>query len=105
MILCDRDIKKRLANGDLVVTSDKASEEILKQVHASSMDIRLGNNFKLYKHAEVALLDPRNPNGFSDNIHKLHEHHNRFMRAIPGHYYKLAEPLGNIRAVRTHRTD
>ena len=66
MILCDKDIKKRLEEGSLELSSDLPKEELIKQIHASSMDIRLGNNFKVYRHAEVALLDPRNSDGFSE---------------------------------------
>ena len=66
MILSDRDIKKRIADGSLVLTSDLSHEEMLQQVHASSMDIRLGNMFKVYRHARVPMLDPRDPHGFGE---------------------------------------
>ena len=66
MILSDRDIKKKLKEGLLVLKSDLPHDEMLKQIHASSMDVRLGNLFKVYRHANVPMLDPRNPNGFGE---------------------------------------
>lgn len=56
MILSDTDIKKRMAKGDIVVTSPNSDHQ--KNVNASSMDLRLGRFFKIYNHAKQAILDP-----------------------------------------------
>ncbi|MEZ4087011.1 MAG: dCTP deaminase [Candidatus Gracilibacteria bacterium] len=64
MILSDRDIKGRIAQGDIVVKSPDGDH--MPNVGASSMDFRLGRYFKVYNHAKHAVLDPRNPDSFKD---------------------------------------
>lgn len=64
MILSDRDIKARLASGDIVVKSPE--DDHLPNVGASSMDFRLGKYFKVYNHSKHAMLDPMNPDTFQD---------------------------------------
>ena len=56
MILSDRDIKAQLEAGRIVVESPLNDHE--KNIHASSMDFRLGKYFKLYKHTKFPVLDP-----------------------------------------------
>lgn len=62
MILSDRDIKAKVASGDIVVESDNNDHEA--NINASSMDLRLGKHFKIYQHSKIALLDPLYPEGF-----------------------------------------
>lgn len=59
MILSDRSIKEAIKKGILIVNSP--DNKHLKNIHASSMDLRLGYHFKLYEHSKVAILDPKNP--------------------------------------------
>ncbi len=56
MILSDRDIKAEIAAGRVVVTSPMNDHE--QNIHASSMDFRLGKYFKFYKHTQFPVLDP-----------------------------------------------
>lgn len=56
MILSDRDIKKQIADGRVVITSPFDDHE--KNIHASSMDLRLGKFFKVYEHSKHPVLDP-----------------------------------------------
>lgn len=70
MILSDRDIKLKIANGDIVVESENNDHEV--NINASSMDLRLGRFFKVYQHAKVPFLDPMNPEGF-ENMTELIE--------------------------------
>jgi len=56
MILSDRDIKHLISEGLLSVTSP--ARDHLKNIHASSMDLRLGKYFKVYDPKKVAILDP-----------------------------------------------
>lgn len=56
MILSDREIFARIDAGDIGVTSPR---EYRDQIHASSMDMRLGKFFKVYKHSQIAVLDPK----------------------------------------------
>ncbi len=64
MILSDRDIKARMAQGDIVVQSP--DDDHFGNVGASSMDLRLGKYFKIYNHSKYAVLDPLNPESFKD---------------------------------------
>jgi len=64
MILSDRDIKTRIEKGDIKIWSDKNDHD--KNINASSMDLRLGKYFKIYKHSKLAVLDPMNPEGFAN---------------------------------------
>ena len=59
MILSDRDIKNRILSEEIGVTSD--NDDHMQNIHASSMDFRLGRFFKVYKHSTQAILDPLDP--------------------------------------------
>jgi len=62
MILSDRDIRRAIESGRVKIDSDQDS--MFYHIHASSMDLRLGNTFKLYEHSRSAILDPKNPETF-----------------------------------------
>ena len=63
MILSDRDILKKIDQGEIGISS--ADPDYRSQVHASSMDLRLGNHFKVYNHSQAVCLDPMNMESFS----------------------------------------
>ncbi len=69
MILSDRDIKKAIESGRVKI--DSAQPELFRHIHASSMDLRLGNTFKLYEHSKFAILDPKNPETFTDRMRMI----------------------------------
>ena len=69
MILSDRDIKKALDSGRVKVESPQ--KELFRHIHASSMDLRLGNIFKLYEHSKFAILDPKNPETVQGNMRTI----------------------------------
>lgn len=56
MILSDRDLRERLAKGDLVV--DPLDEPDL-QVQPASIDLRLGNEFLVFRAPHIPYIDPR----------------------------------------------
>lgn len=56
MILSDADIKAQIRNGRIGVVSPK--DDHMKNIHASSMDLRLGRFFKIYEHSKHPVLDP-----------------------------------------------
>ncbi len=68
MILSDRDIKAKIATGEIVVTSP--GNDHISNIHASSMDFRLGYYFKIYEHTRHAVLDPTKSTSF-ENITRL----------------------------------
>jgi len=67
MILSDRDIKREIQNNRISIESK--FDNFLDQVHASSMDFRLGNFFKIYNHSKFSCIDPKNISD-SDNLTK-----------------------------------
>lgn len=69
MILSDRDIKKAIESGRVKIES--AQPELFMHIHASSMDLRLGNTFKLYEHSKFAILDPKRPETFQGNMRQI----------------------------------
>lgn len=64
MILSDQDIKKQIKDGRVVVTSPLDDHE--QNIHASSMDLRLGKFFKVYEHSKFPVLDPVMSDSFKD---------------------------------------
>jgi dCTP deaminase len=58
MILSDKDIRARLAKGDLQI--GPIGDEQL-QFQPASVDLRLATEFLVYKPAQIACLDPRDP--------------------------------------------
>jgi dCTP deaminase len=57
-VLSDKDILAALASGKLKIASPRG--DVTKEVHASSVDLRLGKVFKIYDHSKIAILDPKN---------------------------------------------
>ena len=57
MILSDKHIFEKIDAGEIIIKS--SDETWKKHINASSMDLRLGKYFKVYKHQEIALLDPK----------------------------------------------
>lgn len=73
MILSDRDIKAAINAGRVKIEAPSilpgsGTMEMFQHIHASSMDLRLGNIFKVYEHSKYALLDPKNPETFAKNM-------------------------------------
>lgn len=66
MILSDRDIRRALESGRLKI--EPGDGELSRHIHASSMDLHLGNAFKLYEHSEFAILDPKRPETFAGHV-------------------------------------
>tara|TARA_Y100000310_G_scaffold219146_1_gene220541 strand:- start:111 stop:701 length:591 start_codon:yes stop_codon:yes gene_type:complete len=70
MILSDRDIRQAIEDGHVQITSDY-EDDLFAHIHASSMDLRLGNTFKLYEHSKFAVLDPKQPETFANNMRTI----------------------------------
>ncbi len=69
MILSDRDIEARLQEGDLVVDP---LDDPKVQIQPSSIDLRLGNDFVVYKTTHVPFIDPRNQGTQSEYTTDVH---------------------------------
>lgn len=70
MILSDRDIRAAIKEGRVKIENDQP-ELFEPHIHASSMDLRLGDTFKLYEHSKFAVLDPKQPESFVGNMRTI----------------------------------
>lgn len=55
MVLSDRDIKKALQNKDIVIIP---TVDFTTQLGSCSIDLRLGNIFRVFEHSKNAYIDP-----------------------------------------------
>ncbi len=65
MILCDKDIKARLGK-DLII--EPFSET---QISSSSIDLRLGNSFRIFKRISKSHIDPRQKHSYDEYTEKI----------------------------------
>jgi dCTP deaminase len=56
MILSDRDIKKALQTGRIKITPEP---DFATQLGSCSIDLRLGNEFRIFRHSQVSHVDVR----------------------------------------------
>jgi len=56
MILSDRDIKKALAGGRITITP---APDFETQLGSCSIDLRLGNEFRVFRHSKISHVDIR----------------------------------------------
>ncbi len=68
MILSDKDIKEALKKGHISIEPLLDAE---LQIQPSSVDLRLGNEFRLFKYVEMPFIDPRNKAETSSEITEL----------------------------------
>jgi dCTP deaminase len=64
MVLSDRDIKKYLKLKKIVISPEP---DIATQLGSCSIDLRLGNNFRVFEHSKYPYIDPMNKD-FSNDI-------------------------------------
>ncbi|RJQ36302.1 dCTP deaminase [Candidatus Microgenomates bacterium] len=63
MVLSDRDLKKLLLNGHIKISP---APDLKTQLSSCSIDLRLGNNFRVFDHSRHAFIDPFSKNGTAD---------------------------------------
>ena len=83
MILSDRDIRARLARGDLSI--GPLGDEAL-QMQPASVDLRLGREFLVYHAARVSCLDPREPGGIAEAMDRVIVEADRAFVLHPGEF-------------------
>ena len=69
MILSDRDIKDAITTGRVKIESEDPN--LTEHIHTSSMDLHLGRSFKLYEHNKSAILDPKKPETFAQEMRTI----------------------------------
>lgn len=69
MVLSDRDIKKYLSSGKIKITP---KPDLKTALGACSIDLRLGNTFRIFEHSRFPYIDPYNKS-LSGDITKIVE--------------------------------
>lgn len=96
-ILSDRTIKEYLKNGN--ITIEPLEDE--KQIQPSSVDMRLGNEFKVFKVIRKPYIDPKDPEDVSSYMESTIVnpgeafiiHPNEFALATTNEYVKVPDNL------------
>ena len=83
MILSDRDIRARLLVGDLAI--EPLADERL-QIQPASVDLRLGDEFLVYRAARVACLDPKEPETITAAMDRVSVPHDQAFVLHPGEF-------------------
>lgn len=68
MVLSDRDIKKALVSGRMVITP---KPNLSTQLGSCSIDLRLGRRFRVFNYSKHAFIDPNNPRLASDMMTEI----------------------------------
>jgi len=68
MILSDRDIKRALAAGRITIVPKPKLTVVLG---SCSIDLRLGNTFRIFDHSKFPFIDPNNPRLASDMMKEI----------------------------------
>jgi dCTP deaminase len=93
VVLSDRDLKARLAQGDLGIDPPPDPET---QIQPASVDLRLGYDFRTFNYTRQALIDPMEPDTFVEATNLTHlEPGERFI-VHPGEFV-LATTLEQVR--------
>ena len=65
MLLSDKDLKAKLISEEIVITSPNDDHE--ENINSSSIDLRLGHHFRIFKHREQSILDPKDSTSFKNS--------------------------------------
>lgn len=97
MILSDRDVKKYLEEGKLKI---EPLEEI--QIQPAWVDLRLGNEFRIFKISSVSMIDTKSPiDGYTEKI-KIDDdkpfvlHPGEFVLGTVKEYIKMPDDLMGV---------
>lgn len=92
MILSDQDIEDRLTKGDLVV---EPLDDPELQIQPSSVDLRLGHEFVVYRTTHVPYIDPQDPGTQEEYTNRVHVDEGDTFMLHPGEF-ALASTLERI---------
>lgn len=98
MILSDRDIKKALASGKIII---KPKPDLAVQLGSCMLDLRLGNVYRVFNHSRTPYLDPQNPKTLADVTTEIKIpdgepftlHPGEFILAVTKEYIEMPDDL------------
>lgn len=92
MILSDRDVRERLARGDIKIAPEPDPEI---QIQPASIDLRLGYDFQTFNYTQQALIDPADPSSFEQLTNLIHLQESERFIVHPGEFV-LATTLEHV---------
>lgn len=98
MILSDRDIKKALASGRIKITP---KPDLQVQLGSCSLDLRLGNVYRVFNHSKTPFIDPRDHDTLKDITTEIRVkkgeaftiHPGEFILAMTREYIEIPDDL------------
>lgn len=93
MILSDRDIKKALLEKRIVITP---KPDLAVQLGSCSIDLRLGNEFRVFNHSEFPFIDPSKKDFSNEITHVVRVAKGKNFVMQPGDFV-LAVTLENVK--------
>lgn len=99
MILSDRDIKKVLKEGKLKI---EPIEDPEMQIQPAWVDLRLGNEFRIFKSTSISYIDPKVPiDGYTEVIKVKDDkpfvlHPGEFVLGVTKEYIKMPDDLMGV---------
>ncbi len=91
MIIPDHEIKKLLAENKVVVEPLEDG-----QIQAACIDLRLGSEFRVFRHTSEAFIDSRNPKEYTERVSSAEKfiiHPNEFILGITMERVKLPDDI------------
>jgi dCTP deaminase len=92
VILSDRDVRARLARGDIKIAPEPDPEI---QIQPASIDLRLGYDFQTFNYTQQALIDPADPSSFEQLTSLIHLQESERFIVHPGEFV-LATTLEHV---------
>jgi dCTP deaminase len=92
VILSDRDVRARLARGDIKIVPEPDPEI---QIQPASIDLRLGYDFQTFNYTQQALIDPADPSSFEQLTNLIHLQEGERFIVHPGEFV-LATTLEHV---------
>jgi dCTP deaminase len=92
VILSDRDLKLKLARGEIKILPAPDPEV---QIQPASIDLRLGYDFQTFNHTQQALIDPADPESFAQLTNSVHLQDSERFIVHPGEFV-LATTLEHV---------
>lgn len=92
MILSDKDIKKYIKEGKIII---KPKPNFKRQLGSASFDLRLGNEFRVFEHTKKPFIDTKDPKTFK-NITQLIKLKNKEAFVFQPNQFVLAVTLEEV---------
>jgi len=98
MVLSDRDIRNAIVQGRIII---KPNPNYASHLGSCSLDLQLGNTYRVFNHSKIPFIDPRNAKTLHDVTTEIQVtdkesftlHPNEFILAITREYIQMPDDL------------